>query len=194
MAGSRRAKNPGDIVEAATRLLAADGIDALTIRRVASALECSPRTIYLYFHDKDELLSAIVESYFRDAAVAGSNAPPASTPRERLTERVRHDVGVAFSQPHLYRSIVTILNSPSHEMGEAQSRALAGVRDEIAALAGVADHPIIEAEMYTAMFFSAVRGLGLWLLDSADTMGAQERDAAIQRYIDSFLAMVAGSR
>ena len=55
---SRRRKppiTPQRIVQAALALVAAEGFDALTMRRVASALETGPASLYAHVRDKAEL-------------------------------------------------------------------------------------------------------------------------------------------
>lgn len=44
------------IAETATRIIGEEGIDAATVRRIASELQCSTRAITHYFPEKDELL------------------------------------------------------------------------------------------------------------------------------------------
>lgn len=69
---------------AATALEIADrqGIDALSMRRVAEALGVGTMTLYGYFRDKAELLDAVV-----DAAVAGGEPLAEEGPwRERLRD------------------------------------------------------------------------------------------------------------
>ena len=44
------------IVDTATQILLDEGIDQVSIRRIADRIEYSPGTIYLYFEDKDDIL------------------------------------------------------------------------------------------------------------------------------------------
>ena len=44
------------IVDAATQILLDEGIEQVSIRRIADRIEYSPGTIYLYFEDKDDIL------------------------------------------------------------------------------------------------------------------------------------------
>ncbi|GAA1314153.1 TetR family transcriptional regulator ActII [Pseudonocardia xinjiangensis] len=43
----------------------AEGLDALTIRRLAADLDVTPMALYWHFRDKDELLDALAEHLFR---------------------------------------------------------------------------------------------------------------------------------
>lgn len=52
------------ILDAARELFARDGYEAVTMRRVASAIEYSPTAIYLHFEDKQTLFSAICDETF----------------------------------------------------------------------------------------------------------------------------------
>lgn len=54
------------ILHEATHIISSEGYEALTIRKLARRIEYSPRTIYLYFRDKEELISSIVEQGFAE--------------------------------------------------------------------------------------------------------------------------------
>ena len=53
-----------EIVEAARELFVKHGYESVSMRRIAEKIEYSPTTIYLYFKDKSELISAICEETF----------------------------------------------------------------------------------------------------------------------------------
>ena len=59
------------IVEAALAVVARDGLDALSMRRLAQELDVWPMSVYRYFRDKDELLDAVVEAAADEVAVGG---------------------------------------------------------------------------------------------------------------------------
>src|SRR2546425_8444125 len=48
------------ILEVALELAENEGIDALSMRRLAQELDVWPMSVYRYFQDKDELLDAVV--------------------------------------------------------------------------------------------------------------------------------------
>ena len=60
------------IVEAALAVVAREGLDALSMRRLAQELDVWPMSVYRYFRDKDELLDAVVEAAADEVAVGGS--------------------------------------------------------------------------------------------------------------------------
>ena len=68
-----------DVVAAATRLLDEGGIEALSMRRLATALGTGASTLYWHVRDKDQLLALIL-----DDTIAEVLAPSDGTWRERL--------------------------------------------------------------------------------------------------------------
>ncbi|MFJ2839395.1 MULTISPECIES: TetR/AcrR family transcriptional regulator [Nocardia] len=53
----------GDIVAAAHAVIETDGVEKLTMRRLAGALECTPMALYHHVRDKDELLRLLLDDY-----------------------------------------------------------------------------------------------------------------------------------
>ncbi|MFY1576908.1 TetR/AcrR family transcriptional regulator [Verrucosispora sp. WMMD703] len=68
------------IVDAATRILQDEGLERLSMRRLANELGSAPMALYHHIRDKDELLVQVMESQARDIS---RPALPAD-PRERL--------------------------------------------------------------------------------------------------------------
>ncbi|MFB6552957.1 TetR/AcrR family transcriptional regulator [Streptomyces sp. NPDC056405] len=55
------------IVETALRLIGQHGPEALSVRRLGTALGCDPSALYRYFHDTDDLVLAIADRIIGDA-------------------------------------------------------------------------------------------------------------------------------
>lgn len=60
----RAVLTPRAVVQAALRLADSEGIQAVTIRRLASDLGVTPMALYWHFHNKDELLDGMVGGIF----------------------------------------------------------------------------------------------------------------------------------
>ena len=60
-AGRRRTLDREAVVEAALRVLDAEGLEAVTIRRVAQELGTSGTALYTYVRDKDELIDLLLD-------------------------------------------------------------------------------------------------------------------------------------
>ena len=58
-----------EVVRAGIKLLDTDGVEKLSMRRLAAALGTGPSTLYWHVKDKDELLLAILDDSVRDIAV-----------------------------------------------------------------------------------------------------------------------------
>src|SRR5476649_2586869 len=92
------------LVDAARRILEAEGAAALSLRAVAREAGVSPAAPYHHFKDKTELLEAVAHEGWDmlDAALAAAKANAAS-PAEAM-----NDLGVAYvcfarDNPALYR-------------------------------------------------------------------------------------------
>ncbi len=128
----RHGLSRAQIAKAALDLIDADGLDALTMQRLAESLGVGTMTLYGYFRSKDELLEAVV-----DAAVGGERSFTLEGPwREQLGQlvhihyrglirhpalvqiRLRHPIlrprGLRFAE-----SILAILHHAGFEAAEA---------------------------------------------------------------------------
>ncbi len=57
------------IVDAACKVIAEDGLDALTTNRVADVAGISNGSLYQYFYDRADLIEAVLEKVSRDATL-----------------------------------------------------------------------------------------------------------------------------
>ena len=77
------------IVAAAQAVVERDGVEALTMRRVAEELGASPMALYRHVRGKDELLVLLLDELA--AALARPDMP--AEPRERVLGQRRHRPG-----------------------------------------------------------------------------------------------------
>ena len=105
---NHRASLKREILDAASRLFVEEGFERVTMRRIAARIEYSPTTIYLYFKDKNELLSAVCEETFSQLAVTLERLQKTSgSPLGNLREGLRTYVDFGLANPNQY--IVTFL-------------------------------------------------------------------------------------
>ena len=64
------------VVERALQLADADGLDALTIRKLATELGVTPMALYWHFRSKDELLEGLAERVWCEIDVNVDSAAP----------------------------------------------------------------------------------------------------------------------
>jgi AcrR family transcriptional regulator len=79
--------SPDEITRAALALIDAEGIDKLTMRRLATELRLSPRAIYHHFAGKAELIDSVVRHIWDEAGRALLADSPAD-PTEWIVEVV----------------------------------------------------------------------------------------------------------
>lgn len=90
------------VISAAARLLAEEGLAALTVRRVADRVNASTKVIYTLFGGKDGLLEAVYLAAF-DRLSEDLTAPAAvAEPRARILALARAYRLFALAHPDLY--------------------------------------------------------------------------------------------
>jgi AcrR family transcriptional regulator len=80
--GPRQGLTVDQVVDAATSLADAEGLDAVTMRRVAQELGVVPMTLYTYVPGKAELLDLMLDAAYAQMPRTGTTGPPW---RQRLT-------------------------------------------------------------------------------------------------------------
>lgn len=127
---SRAKRGEGDrlrdeILEAAEKLLLEAGSqDAVSIRAVAIAAGCTPPSIYMHFHDKDQLFLEVCSRRFRELdswiEAAGSRS---DDPLESLRARGTAYVRFGIEHPEPYRLLMMTrhdghIDDPGMEAGK----------------------------------------------------------------------------
>jgi AcrR family transcriptional regulator len=88
-------------VRVATRLLASEGLEAVTMRRIASELGIQAPSLYKHFEDKRSLEAAIIAGGLHDLGVAIQAALAAGDEPLPAVARAYRKFGL--EHPHLYR-------------------------------------------------------------------------------------------
>jgi AcrR family transcriptional regulator len=149
------------LCEAAERLFAEQGEDAVTMRQLAAELGVSPMTPYRYFRDKDDILAAVRTNGFTRFAEALEQARgKAGDSRLRGAAVGAAYVDFAFEHPHTYK-LMFDLNQP-HETdypelvaaGERARRTMSAYVRDLIAEGVVAGDP----EQIGMMFWAATHG------------------------------------
>ena len=92
-----------ELVEAASEILTAEGIGALSTRRVARAVGRSTTAIYSVFGSKEELVRGIFREGFARLERAQTEVPVTDDPLADLLELGRAYRRNALTSPHFYR-------------------------------------------------------------------------------------------
>jgi len=98
------------IMDAARAMFVQDGYEAVTLRKIALAIEYSPGAIYQYFKDKQTLVRAIIQKDQQDLRNQIIECMLLQEPRARLIEMARRYAQWGVSHPNHY---MLLLSPPS---------------------------------------------------------------------------------
>lgn len=134
--GDRRAAAAERIYEAATNLIAREGLDAFDIDKLVGVVHCSRATIYRYVGGKSDIRNVVLQR----AAVRVTGTVLAAvqhlTGRERLTAAMLMSLKAIRTDP-LSQLMIGSIRRGSHQVAWlADSPLLAGFAAELAGLAG----------------------------------------------------------
>jgi AcrR family transcriptional regulator len=114
-----------ELCKVATQRFARHGYEGVTMRQLAEALGCSPKTPYRYFKDKADILATVRAQAFTRFADTLEKAAKAS-PAERGERMAEAYLAFALKNPHAYRIMFDIdapLDESHPELGPAAERA-----------------------------------------------------------------------
>ena len=115
-----------ELCKVATERFARHGYEGVTMRQLAEALGCSPKTPYRYFKDKADILATVRAQAFGKFADALEKAAAAAPPGERERRTGEAYLAFAIKNPHAYRIMFDIdapLDESHPELGAAAERA-----------------------------------------------------------------------
>jgi AcrR family transcriptional regulator len=91
------------ILSAASELFVAEGVQSVSMRRIAEKIEYAPSTIYLYFKDKEELLHTICREVFEElTAILAEIHSRGLAPLDQLRAGLRAYVDFGLEHPNHY--------------------------------------------------------------------------------------------
>ncbi|NGN68957.1 TetR/AcrR family transcriptional regulator [Streptomyces sp. A7024] len=94
------------IVSAGLDLLSSEGLPGLSLRKIATALDTGPASLYVYVSNLDELRALVLDRALGEVDLAaGADGPP----RERLKAVLRSYQDVLLSRPGLARLASTTM-------------------------------------------------------------------------------------
>jgi AcrR family transcriptional regulator len=153
------------LCEAAERLFAERGPDAVTMRQLAAELGVSPMTPYRYFEDKDDILAAVRANGFNRFAQALEQARAGAKAGGKGAREIGQAVGdayVAFAigHPHSYK-LMFDFNQPHVEKypelvaaGQRAQKTMTGHVEDAIAEGIMAGDP----QQIGMMFWAAIHG------------------------------------
>ncbi len=105
------------IEQAALELYLTEGIENVSIRKIAEKIEFSPATIYLYFRDKNEIFFSLYNLAFGRFYAEQMKLEPIADPMDRLYASGKLYLSWALANPKLY-DLMFILEIPMNVIAE----------------------------------------------------------------------------
>ena len=151
----------GRIVAAAVMIADAEGLDGLSMRRVATELGAGPMSLYRHVRDKDDLLLRMMDAVLREARLPAT-APPGWRPRLEVAAR---SLWAAFRR-HPWLAPALSLTRP-----QAVAGGLAYTEWVLAALAEAGLATAVAFDVHLTLF-TFVRGVAVNLESEAAEVAA----------------------
>lgn len=157
------------VVSAALALVDADGLDKLSMRRLAARLDVEAMSLYNHVSDKSDLLTGIA-----DAVIAEIEIPDAASWRARITALLEELRRVSVAHPRAFPLVV--------ERGFTTPAALAPVEELLDALGGSGLDDTARVRALWMLISYAIGAISCELADDANraTMTKPSTDALDQ--------------
>jgi AcrR family transcriptional regulator len=97
------------VLAIARDIVASEGPDAVSMRRVAAAAGITPMAIYRHFANREALLQRVADATFDEIAKRWTPRPGRAKPATRITHFLDDHLDFALAQPRLYDFVFTDL-------------------------------------------------------------------------------------
>ena len=153
------------ILDAARSIVLHEGFGALTIRKLAEAIEYAPGTIYLYFENRDAIARELSSEGFRSLLEVFAPAGDVADPLARLEAIGRAYVRFGMENPETYRLIfmedpqltTAVFKAAGDDPGQRAYRALIDPLEELRAAGRL--RPGSDVQALADTLWSVVHGI-----------------------------------
>jgi AcrR family transcriptional regulator len=186
MPSPRRTSAP-EIVRAGRDLLEADGLEQLTMQRVAQVVGVRAPSLYKHVRDRGELIRLIGSDVLAELGDRLGSASGSGDPRADIRAIAQTFRAFALQHPESYRLLFARLPEAWRADPSLNAQAVAGLMSAVASLAGEEDQ--LEA---ARMVVAWAHGFVSMELAAAFRLGG-DVDAAYRYGIDRLLVAIMGS-
>ncbi len=182
-----------EIIDAARDILAREGYEQLSMRKVAERIEYSPTAIYLHFEDKADLVFQVREETFgRIVNELESLETEFKDPVARIREGMRRYVAFGLRHPQHYLATFVAMpleQSPAEaaRYNDPESngmRAVGILRASVAACVDAGKFKKADAEVTTRAIWAATHGVTSLLIQMPNFSWGDQK-AVVDSVIDS---------
>ncbi len=199
-----REKLRGRILDAARELFAAEGYEAVTMRKIAQRIEYSPTAIYLHFKDKRAVMRALCDTDFLALAGQFHRVAAIADPIERIRAAGRAYAAFAFAHPNHYRLMFMTahpedsVEESAIEKGNPDQDAYAFLRMAVeqAIAAGRFGPAVVDPDLIAQLLWSGLHGLIALQCTHCDDPWVtwKPREELVERMMDALLSGLGGSQ
>lgn len=171
------------ILTAAFEIITQQGYESLTIRALADKIEYSPRTIYLYFKDKDGLLDALVEKGYQatwQQMQKRREALSQLSAHQKIAHQIEAHVRTALQHKNQYVVVLQLLRRPSFSVGQFQQQVEQVGKSDFASALKLCDEACLT--LLWESFLSSLRGFTLQLIQESDQLTQDQITVCLDRY------------
>jgi len=154
------------ILDAARELFAHEGVESVTMRRIAERIEYSPTAIYFHFRDKESLLTELCRCDFRELAHGFTAIAQIPDPVERLRTIGKAYVEFGLQNPSHYRVMFMTPKPADHkpdmsDKGNPEEDAYAFLKDILTSVqaSGRMRDELTDIELVAQSVWSMIHGV-----------------------------------
>lgn len=166
------------IVEVALRIMDAEGLDAVSMRRVAHELGTGPASLYAHVRNKRDLHELMLDAVFREVDVP---EPDPLHWQQQLKDLCRELARIMLASPGIARIAMETLIPTTPGLIVSMDAMIGMLR-----CGGIPDHRISAALDGLALYVTAYAyEASLWPIDESGQEEARRRIQQIQEYVAS---------
>lgn len=186
------------ILSAASDIMASEGFDKLSIRKIAKKIEYSPSIIYHYFNDKEEILNILMQRGYKEVVTAVSSIKiEGNSPEEKLKQMTKNYIKAALNMPEefmaaqLSQSKLALKHTSSLFEGASKEKpALSALYKCLEEIYKDKDVDDITIELTAQMIVVSTLGLIFKIIVEKD-IGEEQREKLIDFYSDEIVLRIA---
>lgn len=181
------------ILKAATKIISNEGIENLSVRKIAAQIEYSPSIIYHYFKDKEDIVANVFRTGYHKILMALQSVQITSTdPRQIIKDRMRAYINVSLEMFDEYRS-VQLSTSPEilkytsilFKGASKNSPAIGMLCQNLQQILGETDEDRIE--LTAQVILASTFGLIIRLINEQASLDSERKEQVIEHYIESII-------
>lgn len=182
------------ILSGANEIVASEGFESLSIRKIANKIEYSPSLIYHYFADKDEIINNLMQrGYMKIVTAISSIDIESGPPEDRLKQMMKNYIEAALKMPdefmaaHLNKSPQALKHISSlHKGASKEKSALAALYQCIKEINN--DKKVDDSKMELIAQIIVVSSIGLIIkLVIEKDIGDEQRQALIECFSEDIV-------